>query len=62
VANLTAPAGRYRLEIWHPRLGKPETREITLSDGASARETAALTLKPDRRVRRAGGGKTGGYR
>ncbi len=62
VANLTAPAGRYRLEIWHPRLGKPETREITLSDGASARETAALTLTPDRRVRRTGGGKTGGYR
>ncbi|MDQ5979728.1 MAG: Methylamine utilization protein [Verrucomicrobiota bacterium] len=62
VARLTAPAGRYRLEIWHPRLGKPETREITLADGAAAREAAALTLKPDRRVRRTGGGKNGGYR
>ncbi len=61
-ARISAPAGRYRLEIWHPRLGKPDTREITLSDGAAAPIAAALVLKPDRRVRRGGGGKTGGYR
>ncbi|RXK55754.1 methylamine utilization protein [Oleiharenicola lentus] len=61
-ARISAPAGRYRLEIWHPRLGKPDTREVTLSDGSAAQASAPLTLKPDRRVRRATGGKTGGYR
>ncbi len=61
-ARITAPAGRYRLEIWHPRLGKADTSEITLSDGAATQQATSLALKPDRRVRRAGGGKTGGYR
>lgn len=62
LARITAPAGRYRLEIWHPRLGKPDTREVTLTEGAAAQTAAGLALKPDRRVRRATGGKTGGYR
>ncbi len=62
IARITAPAGRYRVEIWHPRLTKPETREITLADGTAVQETSALPLKPDRRVRRSSGGKTGGYR
>jgi plastocyanin len=61
-ARITAPAGRYRLEVWHPRMTKPETREITLTDGGNAQESLSLTLKPDRRVRRTLGGKTGGYR
>ncbi|MFZ5494529.1 MAG: carboxypeptidase regulatory-like domain-containing protein [Verrucomicrobiota bacterium] len=61
-ARITAPPGRYRLEVWHPRMAKPETREVALTDGAPARESLGLSLKPDRRVRRATGGKTGGYR
>jgi hypothetical protein len=61
-AKIRAPAGRYRLEVWHPRVTKPEAREIALTDGAAATETFALSLKPDRRVRRPLGGKTGGYR
>jgi plastocyanin len=60
--RLTAPPGRYRLEIWHPRMAKPDTREVTLTEGTPGQQAISLTLKPDRRVRRSLGGKTGGYR
>ncbi len=60
--TLTAPAGRYRLEVWHPRLGKPVAEEVVLAEGAPAQRDLSLTLKPDRRIRRGGAGKTGGYR
>ncbi len=60
-AQITAPAGRYRLELWHPRLATPVTREVTLVDGTAASETFALTLKADRRVRRSPGSKGAGY-
>jgi len=60
-ARVTAPAGRYRLELWHPRMAAPLTKEVTLADGTPASETFTLTLKPDRRVRRAAPGKAGGY-
>jgi hypothetical protein len=60
-ARITAPAGRYRLELWHPRLVAPLTREVVLADGTPAREDFALTLKPDRRVRRPPGSKGAGY-
>ncbi|AOS45025.1 hypothetical protein Verru16b_02094 [Lacunisphaera limnophila] len=60
-ATLTAPAGRYRLEIWHPRLAKPVTEEITLADDTPSVHPFSLTLKPDRRIRRGGAGKSGGY-
>ena len=46
-----APSGRYRVEVWHPRSGKPVTRELTLVDASTAEFT--LTLKPERRLRRA---------
>ena len=59
--HVEAPAGRYRLELWHPRLATPVTKEVVLADGAAAKESFTLTLKPDRRVRRAAPGKTGGY-
>jgi len=59
--KITAPAGRYRLEIWHPRT-TAVTKEITLTDSAALKEDFALALKPDRRVRRALGAKSGGYR
>jgi len=51
--------GRYRLEIWHPRLAKPVAQEIGVP--SSAPVSFSLSLKPDRRIRRAPDGKTGGY-
>lgn len=55
------PPGRYRLEIWHPRLSRSLTREITLAAGDNPSEAVSLKLKPDRRIRRAPTGGTGGY-
>ncbi len=61
-ANLSGvPAGRYRLEVWHPRLASPVTREITLTAGANAPVSIDLALRPDRRIRRSQDGKAGGY-
>jgi len=59
--RVEAPAGRYRLELWHPRLPTPVTKEVVLADGTATTDTFTLTLKADRRVRRAAPGKTGGY-
>jgi plastocyanin len=58
--KITAPAGRYRLEIWHSR-GAATAKEITLADSAATKEGSILTLKPDRRVRRSLGAKSTGY-
>ncbi len=55
------PPGRYRLEAWHPRLAKSATEEITVTEGANAAREFSLTLKPDRRLRRAPASKSGGY-
>jgi len=60
--SVAAPAGRYRLELWHPRLSAVPSQEVTLTDGTPLTRDVSLTLKPDRRIRRGGGGKTGGYR
>ena len=60
-ATVTAPAGRYRFELWHPRLGAPQSGEITLADGPPVRREFTLTLKADRRIRRGPEGKRGGY-
>ncbi|MBI4622105.1 MAG: methylamine utilization protein, partial [Verrucomicrobia bacterium] len=59
-----APAGSYRLEIWHPRLAAPVTREVSLpATGDTASPLAfTLALKPDRRIRRAPDAKGGGYK
>lgn len=59
--HLTAPAGRYRLELWHPRLAKTITEEITLTADAPAAKEYTLTLKPDRRIRRGSTLRSGGY-
>ena len=61
-AAVTAPAGRYRLEVWHPRLVATLSEEITLADGTGLHRDFTLTLKPDRRVRRGPEGKNSGYR
>lgn len=55
------PPGRYRLEVWHPRLPRAVTREVTLAAGVGAAEEFDLPLKPDRRIRRAPVGQSGGY-
>jgi plastocyanin len=56
------PPGRYRLEIWHPRLAKTEVRELDLTTATGTPPLAFdLTLRPDRRIRRAPEAKTGGY-
>ncbi len=62
LATVTAPAGRYRLELWPPRLSAALTQEITLTAAATDQRDFALTLKPDRRIRRGGATKSGGYR
>jgi plastocyanin len=62
LATVTAPAGRYRLELWHPRLAAMVTQEITLGPAETAQREFTLTLKPDKRIRRGGATKTGGYR
>lgn len=59
VADL--PAGRYRLDLWHPRLAAPVTREIAVAADGSAAEAFQLKLKPDRRIRRAPTGEAKGY-
>ncbi|HND59999.1 MAG TPA: methylamine utilization protein [Opitutaceae bacterium] len=55
------PAGRYRANVWHPRLPKGESREITVTAGL-APVAFSLALKPDRRVRRAPDAGGGGYK
>jgi plastocyanin len=59
-AFITAPAGHYRLELWHPRLAAPLSQEITLAEGNASREFT-VALKQDRRIRRGVTTKSGGY-
>ncbi|OHE82960.1 MAG: hypothetical protein A3G75_09320 [Verrucomicrobia bacterium RIFCSPLOWO2_12_FULL_64_8] len=61
-AAVDAPAGRYRAEVWQPRLAAPVNREIVLAGTETAPLEFVLRLKPDRRIRRAPDAKSGGYR
>ena len=56
------PAGRYRLDVWHPRLATETRREIVITAGDAAAQTISVTLKADRRIRRAPDGAGGGYK
>ena len=61
-AIATVPGGRYRLEVWHPRLAVPPTREITLAANPNGPpEEFIVKLKPDRRIRRSPENMSGGY-
>lgn len=60
IAQLHVPAGRYRIEVWHPRLSAPDVREARIGPGA-APLAYTLKLKPDRRIRRTPEGKASGY-
>lgn len=62
VAVIVAPAGRYRAEVWHPRLAKMATREITLGENTAAPVEFILTLKAPSRIQRGPAVKGGGYR
>jgi plastocyanin len=55
------PAGRYRLEVWHPRATQTVTREVTIASDA-ATQVIAVTLRADRRIRRAPEGGAGSYK
>lgn len=62
LATVAAPAGHYRLELWHPRLATLVTQEVSLGASEPAQRDFTLTLKADKRIRRGGATKTGGYR
>lgn len=63
-AAAKVPAGRYRVEVWHPRLSAPQTREITVpaAGDAAVAQVFQLDLRPDRRIRRAPSLPGGGYK
>lgn len=45
--RMDVPAGRYRLQVWHPRLrGDPIERELELVDGDGRIEAIELALAP----------------
>ena len=56
------PAGHYRLDVWHPRLAGESRREVVVAAGDAVTQTISVTLKPDRRIRRAPDGAGGGYK
>jgi plastocyanin len=51
ISNL--PPGRYRLEVWHPRLAGKVGRELTVLEAGDTTQVVSVTLRPDRRIRRA---------
>jgi plastocyanin len=60
-AEIRAPAGRYKLEVWHPRLNAPLSLEVVLSEEKPMALEQTLALKSDRRPRRAPDAKGPGY-
>ncbi len=62
-ADITGlPPGRYRLELWHPRLAAKVGREITIEGTADSTQVVSVTLRPDRRIRRAPDSEGLGYK
>lgn len=58
----TVPPGHYRLEVWHPRIAATVTRDVTVDPNDPATQVISVTLKPDRRIRRAPESSAGGYK
>ena len=56
------PAGRYRLEVWHPRMKEMIARDVTIAENDTATQIISVTLRPDRRIRRAPESGAGGYK
>ncbi|HWA10369.1 MAG TPA: hypothetical protein VG838_13025 [Opitutaceae bacterium] len=56
------PAGHYHLEVWHPLVAGKVERDIVIAASDETTQVIALTLKPDRRIRRAPDAGGGGYK
>ncbi len=56
------PAGRYRLEVWHPRLAGKVGRDLAVAETGDTTQVVSVTLRPDRRIRRAPDTGSGGYK
>jgi plastocyanin len=56
------PPGRYRLEVWHPRLSGKVERDLVIAGATDTEQVVSITLRPDRRIRRAPDVGTAGYR
>ncbi len=56
------PAGRYRLDVWHPRIKAMLQREVTIAPNDTATQIISVLLGVDRRIRRAPEGGAGGYK
>lgn len=56
------PPGRYRAEIWHPRLAANDKREVAVSEAAAAPVAVELSLKAGFRARRPPPAAGGGYK
>jgi plastocyanin len=62
-ADLTGlPAGHYRLEVWHPRLSGKVERALNIDAAVDSVQIVSVTLRPDRRIRRAPDVGESGYR
>jgi plastocyanin len=60
-ADIEAPAGAYKMEIWHPRLAAPLSMNVVLAADKLLALEQSLNLKPDRRARRGPEAKGPGY-
>jgi hypothetical protein len=56
------PPGHYRLEVWHPRLAAEVTRAVVVAEADTSPQMITMTLKPDRRIRRAPDASGGSYK
>jgi plastocyanin len=56
------PPGRYTLELWHPRLAAEVVREVVVRESDASPQVITLTLRPDRRIRRAPDAVGSGYK
>lgn len=51
-ARLDAPAGKYRMRVWHPRLGgAPQEQDVTLAAGKPLAVAVALNVSAETPVR-----------
>jgi plastocyanin len=60
ISNL--PPGRYRLEVWHPRLAGKVGRDLAVAEAGDTTQVVSVTLRPDRRIRRAPDSAEAGYK
>ena len=56
------PPGKYRLEIWHPRLAAAVERDVVIGEHDDTTQVISVMLRPDRHIRRAPESGGAGYR